>query len=77
MRMRRLVVAAAIVSTLGFSCYNEPDYPRSGMSNGPAGSGSGIASIANGAQPVGTAPGTSLQTATHPDSSKSAAKKRP
>jgi hypothetical protein len=41
MRIRTLGIAAAIISTLGFSCYNEPNYPREGMSNGPGGAGSG------------------------------------
>jgi len=79
MRMRRLAIAAAILSTLGFSCYNEPDYARVGMSNGPAGSGSGIASIATSAPAGGTTPSAapSAAPATNTDTSKSAAKKRP
>ncbi len=72
--MRRLGMAAVILSTLGFSCYNEPDYSRVGMSNGPTGSGSGIASIASSAPSAGTAPGASSTPATKPDSSKRAAK---
>ena len=59
MRMRSIGIAAAIISTLGFSCHNEPNYPTPGMSNGPQGSGSGIASVANGGPAPGTAPAAS------------------
>jgi hypothetical protein len=42
-------MTAAILSTLGFSCYNEPHYERVGMSNPPGGSGAAPG-------PIGTAP---------------------
>jgi hypothetical protein len=77
MRLRRLGIAAAIFATLGFSCYNEPDYPTPGMSNGPDGSGSGMASVTSGGPVAGTAPGTASATTPGPDSSKGAAHKRP
>ena len=75
MRMRVLGVALAITSTLGFSCHNEPNYPTPGMSNGPAGSGSGPASIAKGSPSAGAATTTAPATTARPDSSKGAAKK--
>lgn len=52
MNMRKLGIAVAIASTLGFSCHNEPNYARVGMSNPPGGSGSGPAVPA--AAPVAT-----------------------
>jgi hypothetical protein len=77
MRIRRLGIAAAIISTLGFSCYNEPHYPRLGMSNGPVGSGSGTASVTYGGPSAGSAPVTSSVAASRSDSSRGAANKRP
>jgi len=77
MRMRSLGIAFAIISTLGFSCHNEPNYPTPGMSNGPQGSGSGIASVANGGPAPGTAPANTSAEGSRAASSKGAAQKRP
>jgi len=55
MKLKRLGIAVAIVSTFGFSCHNEPNYKISGMTNGPAGSGSGPASVTEGGPPSGAA----------------------
>jgi hypothetical protein len=77
MKLKRLGLAVAIVSTFGFSCHNEPNYPTNGMSNGPAGSGSGTASVTNGGPPAGAAAATPSTPAARPDSTRAAAKKRP
>ena len=45
MSIRRIGMIAAILSTLGFSCYNEPHYEAVGMSNPPGGSGGAPAPI--------------------------------
>jgi hypothetical protein len=71
MRLKRLAIAAAIIPTLGFACYNEPHYPTTGMSNGPAGSGSGITSVTYGGPPAGAVAGA----AAAPAASKGPAKK--
>jgi len=78
MRMRRLGIAAVIIPTLGFSCHNEPNYPSTGMTNGPAGSGSGPASVTNGGPPAGAATATTAPAAApSPAPAKGAAAKRP
>jgi hypothetical protein len=77
MKLKRLGIAVAIISTFGFSCHNEPNYATTGMSNGPKGSGSGVASVSSGGPPSGSAPVTPAATASQPVSSKAAAKKRP
>lgn len=83
MRVSRLVIVAAIASTFGFSCHNEPEYQQQGMSNPPGGSGAAPAPAAaaaavpsNGAIAGNTAT-TAPAKATRPDSAKGAAKKRP
>jgi hypothetical protein len=77
--IRRLGMAAAILTTLGFSCYNEPHYARVGMSNPPGGSGSAVSppvtSVPAAAPAPAPAPATPSATATRPDSSKGAAKR--
>ena len=76
MNLKRLGIAAAILATLGFSCHNEPEYERVGMSNNPTGSGWGNVPLASGSAPAGTAAAAPSASA-RPDSSKGAAKKRP
>lgn len=76
MKLRNVGIAVAIVSTLGFSCYNEPNYARMGMTNSPVGSGSGMASVTHDGPPAGAAAATSPTAAARPDSTKGPAKKR-
>ena len=78
MKLRRIGMAAAILSTLGFSChvYNEPHYEGTGMSNPPGGSGGPPAPIVA-APPAASAPAAPSATTTPPPAASKAAAKKP
>lgn len=84
MKISRLGIAAAIMATFGFSCYNSPNYERVGMSNGPGGSGSATPTLSSTGPSFAATPAASPATAgtagtaatpARPDSTKNAAKK--
>lgn len=78
MKIRTIGMAAAIFSTLGFSCnvYNEPHYERTGMSNPPGGSGGAPAPVvATPPAPAAASATPSAATTPAPAASKAAAKK--
>ncbi|HEY4132674.1 MAG TPA: hypothetical protein VGM50_18820, partial [Gemmatimonadaceae bacterium] len=74
--IKRLGLVAAIFSTFGFSCYNEPHYPTPGMTNSPSGSGWGTAP-APFSPPAGVPAAGSASANASTNASKAATKKQP